>query len=107
MPDDNAIHWEGASGTKYKYWIYPIGTTFEAVRGNYIFAKATKPNTHAPIYIGQTGDLSERFDAHHKMVCIKQNGASHIHTHRSSKKEEERLAEETDHLQKLDTPCND
>lgn len=106
MPDYTII-WEGASGTGYKYWIYPFGTTFSAAPGNYIFAKETKPQTYAPIYIGQTGDLSERFDSHHKMSCIKQNGATHIHVHTSSGKEEERLAEETDLLRKWNTPCND
>ena len=106
MVDNHEIIWKGASGTGYKYWIYPINTTFGAGPGNYIFAKETQPNTYAPIYIGQTADLSERFDGHHKMSCIKQKGATHIHVHTSSAKEEERIAEETDLIHKWNPPCN-
>jgi len=107
VANNNTITWTGASGKGYTYFIYPIGTEFNAVPGNYIFAKETTPHTYAPIYIGQTGNLSERFDNHHKMPCIKRNGATHIHAHTSSEKEEVRLAEETDLIRKWNPPCND
>ena len=67
------ITWTGESGSNYKYWICPMGTFFKEAPGNYIFAKETSPGRWTPIYIGQTGDLSERFDNHHKMPCITPN----------------------------------
>lgn len=100
------IEWEGITGRKYKYWIYEIGHPLKAVPGNYVFAKETKPNTFRPIYIGQTGDLSERFDDHHKMPCIKKEGATHIHAHESSKDKTDRLTEETDLVRRLNPICN-
>jgi len=106
MPD-RPIFWEGASGEKYKYWIYPIWTTFSAIPANYIFAKETKPQIHYPIYIGETGDISGRFDNHHKIDCIKRNGATHIHTHKSDGDKETRCEEESDLIQKLAPICND
>ncbi|PKB59644.1 MAG: hypothetical protein BZY83_00825 [SAR202 cluster bacterium Casp-Chloro-G2] len=90
------IYWPGKSGQKYKYRIYPIGQSFKGQPGNYIFAKETKPGRFAPIYIGETGDLSDRFDNHHKMLCIQKQGATHIHVHGSSANRNARLAEESD-----------
>lgn len=98
--------WKGQSGTTYTYWIYDIGTTFEATPANYIFAKET-PYLWGAIYIGQTGDLSERFDNHHKMPCIQEHGATHIHAHTSSEDEAKRLAEEKDLVLYCNPPCND
>ena len=106
MADAPSIEWEGKSSTKHTYWIYPIGQEFSAVPGNYIFAKETEPNTWAPIYIGETSDLSERFDNHHAMACIKRNGATHIHVHRNNGGEKARKAEEADLIAKWNPPCN-
>jgi hypothetical protein len=106
MADENTILWEGASGEKYKYWIHPIGRTLKVAPGNYIFAKETKPNFFRPIYIGETGDLSTRFDDHHKESCIKREGATHIHVHTSSDNKDVRKAEETDLMNKWNPPCN-
>ena len=61
MTDAPEIKWIGKSGTGYTYWLYTIGTSFDAVPANYIFCKATPENKWRAIYIGQTGDLSDRF----------------------------------------------
>jgi len=105
VTDQETIIWVGASGKKYKYWIYAIGTEFSAVAANYIFAKETSTGKYSPIYIGQTGDLSERFDSHHKMSCIKSYGATHIHSH-TNVNEQDRLDEEADLISNYNTPCN-
>ena len=105
---DRTIIWEGSSGKKYKYWIYDIGhDNFDPVPANYIFAKETSPKIHKEIYIGETEDISERFDNHHKMPCIKQNGATHIHAHKSNIIKETRREEESDLLKKWRPICND
>ena len=104
---ERTCKWTGQSGTTYTYQIYDIGTTFTATPANYIFAKETKPRTWEAVYIGQTGNLSERFDDHHKMPCIRRNGATHIHAHKSSGDESIRLAEETDLVRYNQPVCND
>ncbi len=105
---ERTIIWKGASGKEYKYWIYDIGYDgFDAVPANYIFTKETTPNTHRAIYIGETKDISERFDDHHKMPCITRNGATHIHAHKSSSSKEIRCEEEKDLIDNWNPVCND
>ena len=106
MAETKTCKWMGKSGDGYKYYIYPIGTKLEEVPGNYIFAKESSPRKWSPVYIGQTSDLDERFDNHHKMPCINRNGATHIHAHRSSSDEKERRKEETDLIANYSPPCN-
>lgn len=107
MADEGTIQWDGRSGKTYKYWIYRIGTTFEEVPGNYVFAEETKPNTFRPIYIGETDNLGERFDNHHKMPCIKREGATHIHAHKNTAGQVARKAEEADLVDRWNPVCND
>ena len=105
MADEGTVYWIGQSGEKYNYWIYKIGYALASSPGNYVFACKTESNTFKPIYIGQTGDLSERFDNHHKMPCITRNGATHICAHKKSD-EAARLAEEDDLIQNYNPVCN-
>lgn len=100
------ITWTGKSGTGYKYWIYPLGTSFRAEPGNYVFAKESTPNRWLPLYVGQTGDLSERFDGHHKLDCAKRKGATHVHVHINNGGEQTRLNEEADLVASWSPPCN-
>ncbi len=101
----DTVNWSGASGRTYQYWIHPITTTFKAVAGNYIFAKEIEPGRWRAVYIGETADLSERFDNHHKMPCIVRNGATHIHAHTNSD-QNARLAEEMDLINNYRPVCN-
>ena len=99
------INWPGQSGKLYSYHVYPIGTKFDAVPGNYIFAKMVS-GRWSPVYVGETSDLSERFDNHHKMPCIKRIGATHIHAHRNSGGTNARRAEESDLVRNFKPACN-
>jgi predicted GIY-YIG superfamily endonuclease len=101
----DTIYWEGASGKKYQYWIYPIGSSFKKEPGNYIFAKKT-PTSWNPVYIGQTDNLDERLGNHNEEQCAKRNGATHIHAHTTASKAA-RLAEEADLIRKWKPVCND
>lgn len=91
-------------------YVYPLprdwNLNFKAEAANYIFAKVSPQNYWQPIYIGQTSDLSERFDNHHAQPCISRNGATHIHAHTNSAGEQARRAEETDLIQDHSPPCN-
>ena len=106
MVETPTIQWPGASGETYKYWIYSAGASLKAEGGNYIFARETSPGQFTPVYIGETSDLSERFDDHHKADCINSAGATHIHAHLNSKKQN-RLNEEGDLIAQWKPSCND
>jgi hypothetical protein len=105
MADLGSIVWIGKSGKKYTHWLYKMGTEFLATPANYIFCKQSG-NGYQAIYIGQTGNISERFDNHHKMPCITKNGATHICVHKSSESESERCVEESDLIENYQPICN-
>lgn len=110
MPKLGTISYKGKSGKTYSFTIYSFDTQFSAVGGVYFVNKRTKQSdnshTHKRIYLGQTGDLSERFDDHHKADCFKEHKANCICVHRDDN-EKSRLAKEDDLLKVHKPPCND
>ena len=111
MTEPRICPWRGGSGEQYDYRIYPIGTTFKNLDGNYIYARINRVDASGTrwwtaVYIGQ-GNLSERSDpnAHHRGTCIEQNGATHFHCHLNANLSARR-AEEKDLLANHNTPCN-
>ena len=107
MAQTRSVIWTGKSGEEYRYWVHPIATRFEATPANYIYAKVVARKWRV-VYIGETGDLSERMlDTHDKKDCITRSGATRIHEHISSDDEEERRAEEADLIGRYIPPCND
>lgn len=97
----------GASGRNYDFGVYPWGQTFNPVGGVYLVLKKKfmpQPN-YEILYVGQTGDLSERFDSHHKQQCFDRNAKTHIGV-RGESAEQTRLAIERDLLGKYKTACN-
>lgn len=99
------INWPGVSGKSYEYYIHPLNTEFKAAPGNYCIAKEIEPGRFRPLYFGETANLSERFDNHHKWPCFIRNGATHIHAH-VNLYQEARLSEESDLIRKWDPTCN-
>ena len=99
--------WTGASGAKYTYTIYGLGTSFNSVGGNYMFVRLDSNGKYSSLYVGQTEDLAQRLTpSHHKWPCATRNGMTHIAAHTNSS-EARRLAEEQDLLAKFSTVCND
>ena len=100
----------GISGTKYQFNVYPLGTNFKATGAVYAITKRTvKPDdggSHDEIYVGQTHDISERFDNHHKADCFTRYNANCVCIHQDDN-ENSRLAKENDLIQAYDLPCND
>lgn len=99
----------GASGKKYAFLVYPWGTSFKPLGGVYAITRAT-PNqsggqTHTILYVGQTGDLSERFDDHHKEDCFNKRSAN-CHCVHLEANEKTRLAIESDLIANYNPPCN-
>ena len=99
------FYWPGISGDSYRYFVYNIGTNFKAVSGNFIFVKALSGSRSA-IYIGQTDDLSEDFENHPKMSCIRENGANQIHVRINKEFEDARKKEVSDLIDEQNPPCN-
>jgi hypothetical protein len=87
------ITWNGHSGTPYEFEIYPKGTTFNNVDGNYIFAQQTQTGWNA-IYIGE-GNLADRTQDKEHLACASRKGFTHYHVHANSN-ENHRKYEEAD-----------
>ena len=100
----------GQSGTIYQFEAYSWDAPFDEVGVVYIITGRTvKPEgggTHARIYIGQTADLSERFDNHHKISCFERHNANCICIHVDNN-ENSRRTKEADLIAGYRPPCND
>ncbi len=98
--------WPGKSGRFYIYKVCKLPPNFEAMPGNYIFAKEIGPTKWLPIYIGESKDLSKPFDLHHAKPCIDGYAATHIHAHANFGSLADRQAEEQDLIARWNPPCN-
>jgi len=97
---------KGASGTEYTFYIYAKDTTFQKFGAVYaITRKEDDSLTHNIIYIGQTGDTSERFDNHHRIGCFNKYKWNRICIH-SDDNEKSRLKKESDLIEKYNPDCN-
>ena len=96
----------GISGRRYDFEVFPWNTRFNSVGAVYCVLRRRPEGNFDILYIGQTGDLSERFDDHHKQSCFDRNGKTHLGVH-AEPNEARRLAIEADLLGKYKTPCND
>lgn len=105
MSSLGTITFKGGSGRTYDFSIYRWGQEFNSVGAVYAITRASG-QSHSVLYIGQTGDLSERFDNHHKAGCFARNGVTHICV-RPESSEVTRLAIERDLLAGYTTTCND
>jgi hypothetical protein len=99
----------GISGSSYTFTVYSQDTVFAAVGGVYaITRRYQKPDgnfTHDIIYIGQTSNLSERFDTHHRLDCFNRRNWNCICAF-SDADESSRLTRERDLIDAYDPPCN-
>ena len=100
---------KGQSGTEYKFNVYKWDTDFDDIGAVYYISNRHKVDdggwTHTKIYIGQTGDLSDRFDNHHKAQCFEDNDVNAVSVHRDDD-EDSRLEKEADLIMALNLPCN-
>ncbi|PKN00326.1 MAG: hypothetical protein CVU78_01830 [Elusimicrobia bacterium HGW-Elusimicrobia-2] len=105
------ITFTGKSGNKYDFIAYSWDTNFKEGYGAVYFItkrtqKATGGYNHVEIYVGETEDLSTRFDNHHKEDCFKKYNANCKCIHGEQNKET-RLAIEKDLIDNYNLPCND
>jgi hypothetical protein len=105
-PSNNpSITLRGASGANYPFIVYRWGTQFNPVCAVYGILALRNDGLYHVVYIGQTGNCNERFDAHHKAFCFTRNGATHIGLLLETS-EPRRLAIETDLVRGYNPPCN-
>jgi hypothetical protein len=104
------INLKGASGTSWTFDVYLRDTPFKAVGAVYVQSvrapKAGGGGSHEFIYVGQTGDLSNRPLSHHKKGCFDRHGANALLIYTESN-ERTRLAIERDLINSINPPCND
>jgi len=109
MENGNSILVTGASGKQYKFWVYPWGHKLKAEGGVYMVLKNSGTllvPKYSVIYVGQTENLDERFDDHHKQFCFNRNGRTHIGARLGSVKAT-RLTIEADLVARYSPSCND
>lgn len=103
------VTFTGASGRRYQFGAYPWGADFKELGAVYVVTRRSAGvlggSSYAPLYIGQTSDLSERFDNHHKASCFVRNGVNSICVYVEGA-ESTRLGIERDLLGSHQTPCN-
>lgn len=103
------ITFKGKSGNEYSFNVYPFNTDFKAIGAVYFVTQRTEKSdgtgSHTRIYVGETGDLSERFDNHHKQDCFDKHNANCICVH-SESNEKTRLEKESDLIDNYNPPCN-
>jgi predicted GIY-YIG superfamily endonuclease len=105
MAEGNTFTAVGASGSEYPFWVYPWGTTLKPTAGVYLVLRRESDGKYTILYVGQTADMSERFDAHHKEPCFTRNGVTHLAA-RLENFETKRLAIEADLVQNYRPCCN-
>ena len=101
------IDWPGATGNTYRYWfVYSMeNPSLKRVGGNYMFVARNAAGWY-PVYIGQTGDLSERLANHPELPCVKRHSGTHLMAHETRAGRNARLAEESDLISYWNPPCN-
>lgn len=107
---------QGASGKSYLFNLYgysnfdQLKNAFKSLPAIYVFSQRYLNGdyySHHLIYLGQTSDLSSRYDNHHKENEITANYGNCIWIHVFNGTDSEREAVEKDLLASYDFPCND
>jgi len=106
----STVSFTGISGKEYEFNVYHLGVNFNAIGAVYAITlreqNASGEYNHTIIYIGESGDLSDRFDSHHKADCFNTNSANCICIHADDNKDS-RLEKEQDLIENYEPPCND
>ncbi len=106
----NNITAYGASGTKYNFEVYPIGTQLYVNPGAYLFLRLAANNNWDVLYVGEAEDFSDRLYTnlrqHHRLQCASQRGATHLGLIKVIGGKNSRMTIETDLRNAYNPPCN-
>jgi len=110
MSETPSIVFDGKSGTKYTFWVYSRDTRFKEGCGGVYFVTRRELGgagnySHTRVYVGQTEDLSTRFDNHHKEMCFNGQRANCVCVLPIAD-EGRRLSIEKDLIDNYHPPCN-
>jgi hypothetical protein len=94
----------GDSGDEYDFEVTALGADLDPVGAVYAITRM-EGGEHVVLYIGHTGDLSDRFSDHHKSECFDDNDADYLCVHRDGDKES-RLKKESDLMSRYRPTCN-
>ena len=94
----------GASGHEYDFEVSALGADLDPVGAVYAITRKDG-DEHIVLYIGHTGDLSKRFDDHHKSECFDENEADCLCVHFDGNKDS-RLRKESDLHAQYRPNCN-
>ncbi len=113
---DRTMELVGQSGKRYLFNLYSfdnfddLRNAFNTIAALYVFTKRFRKESgnysHDLIYLGETSNLSERFDNHHKESCIKMRNPNCIGIYSFVGTEQQRKNAERDILESYDFPCN-
>jgi hypothetical protein len=102
------IKFSGKSGNEYPFVVYSFDSNLSKIACVYVVTHRYKNESaysHRIIYVGQTDNLPERFENHHKANCFKEKNANAICVH-SENSEKKRLEIEADLIEKSKPDCN-
>ena len=110
MAKHGTLKFTGNSKAEYNFTVYSYDTPFNALGAVYIIANRKKKArgsgyTHSIIYIGETGDLSERLNNLNKTLCLSKYKKNAICIY-GEDNEQKRLEIESDLLANYSPPCN-
>jgi len=110
MPALGKTAFKGASGQAYGFKVYALGTRFRKLSGVFVITNrsnsANGGHRHTPLYVGQTGDLSQPLAEHRKANAFREHGANCVCL-LSDASETSRLAKKQDLIAAFRPVCNE
>jgi hypothetical protein len=105
------INATGASGSIYRFQVYPVRTEFKSNPGVYIFARWDPPSQPLVLYVGETDSfksrLTQNLTAHQQYERAAMLGLSHLGVLHVPGARDNRLKIETDLRHAYNPACND
>ena len=109
MAKFGTITFQGKSGNDYSFTAYSRDNAFSEIGAVYFVTQRTKNTngrfSHKRIYVGETGDLSDRPANHHRAECFDRENANCVCVYVESD-EASRLTIEADIRENYNPICN-